>query len=148
MLLVLIERRGQIVSKDELMARVWPDTFVEESNLSQNIYTLRKVLGQTEDGQDFIKTIPKRGYRFVADVRETRLRSRAPIAAASVRQAQCAAYKQGTHYGAADLRERNRSRKRGKSAAVHCPLRPRRNSQQIAPAEPINPTRPASIVAV
>ena len=69
-LLVLVERRGQIVSKEELMELVWPDTFVEEGNLSQNIYTLRKVLGQTNDGQDFIKTIPKRGYRFVSTVSE------------------------------------------------------------------------------
>ncbi len=69
-LLALVERRGQIVSKEELMELVWPDTFVEEGNLSQNIYTLRKALGQTNDGQDFIKTIPKRGYRFVSTVSE------------------------------------------------------------------------------
>jgi len=71
-LLVLVERRGQIVSKDELMELVWPDTYVEEGNLAQNIYTLRKALGQTNDGQDFIKTIPKRGYRFVSHVSEDR----------------------------------------------------------------------------
>lgn len=71
-LMVLVERRGQIVSKDELMELVWPDTFVEEGNLAQNIYTLRKVLGQTNDGQDFIKTVPKRGYRFALDVSEHR----------------------------------------------------------------------------
>ncbi|MBL8189642.1 MAG: winged helix-turn-helix domain-containing protein, partial [Acidobacteria bacterium] len=69
-LLALVERRGQIVSKEELMELVWPDTFVEEGNLAQNIYTLRKVLGQTNDGQDFIKTVPKRGYRFVSTVSE------------------------------------------------------------------------------
>lgn len=71
-LLALVERQGQIVSKDELMELVWPDTFVEEGNLAQNIYTLRKALGQTGDGQDFIKTIPKRGYRFVSSVNEHR----------------------------------------------------------------------------
>ena len=71
-LLALVERRGQIVSKDELMELVWPDTFVEEGNLAQNIYTLRKVLGQTGDGQDFIKTVPKRGYRFASTVSEHR----------------------------------------------------------------------------
>ncbi|MFN0110531.1 MAG: winged helix-turn-helix domain-containing protein [Blastocatellia bacterium] len=71
-LMALVERRGQIVSKDELMELVWPDTFVEEGNLAQNIYTLRKVLGQTSDEQDFIKTIPKRGYRFVSSVNEHR----------------------------------------------------------------------------
>jgi len=69
-LLVLVERSGQIAGKDELMGRVWPDSFVEESNLAQNIYTLRKVLGQTPDGQEYIKTVPRRGYRFGVGVRE------------------------------------------------------------------------------
>jgi DNA-binding winged helix-turn-helix (wHTH) protein len=54
------------VSKEELMAKVWPNTFVEESNLTQNIYTLRKALGQTPDGQGYVVTIPRRGYRFAA----------------------------------------------------------------------------------
>ncbi|HVF87839.1 MAG TPA: winged helix-turn-helix domain-containing protein [Pyrinomonadaceae bacterium] len=69
-LLVLVERSGQIAGKEELMGRVWPDSFVEESNLAQNIYTLRKVLGQTPDGQEYIKTVPRRGYRFGVGVRE------------------------------------------------------------------------------
>ncbi len=69
-LLALVERRGSIVSKEELMAKIWPDTFVEESNLTQNIYTLRKALGQTPDGEGYIVTVPRRGYRFAAGVRE------------------------------------------------------------------------------
>jgi Tol biopolymer transport system component/DNA-binding winged helix-turn-helix (wHTH) protein len=69
-LLALVERRGGLVSKEELMAKVWPDTFVEESNLTQNIYTLRKTLGQTPDGEGYIVTVPRRGYRFAAGVRE------------------------------------------------------------------------------
>ncbi len=69
-LLVLVEGRGRIVSKEELMEKVWPDTFVEESNLAQNIYTLRKVLGQTPAGEGYIVTVPRRGYRFAAAVRE------------------------------------------------------------------------------
>ena len=69
-LLALVEGRGGIVSKEELMAKVWPDTFVEESNLTQNIYTLRKALGQTPDGEGYIMTVPRRGYRFAAGVRE------------------------------------------------------------------------------
>src|SRR6476659_10433877 len=64
-LLLLIESRGDVVEKDELMQRLWPDSFVEEANLTQNIYTLRKALGG-----DYIQTIPRRGYRFVADVKE------------------------------------------------------------------------------
>lgn len=69
-LLLLIERRGEVLTKDELLRQLWPDRFVEESNLSQNIYVLRKTLAQTAGGDQLIKTIPKRGYRFVGDVRE------------------------------------------------------------------------------
>ena len=67
-LLVLIESRGQLVAKDELMKAVWSDSFVEESNLTQTIFMLRKALGQTRD-QGYIVTVPGRGYRFVADVK-------------------------------------------------------------------------------
>jgi DNA-binding winged helix-turn-helix (wHTH) protein len=69
-LLALVERRGQIISKEELMQRVWPDSFVEESNITQNIYTLRKALGQMPDGQGYIRTVPRRGYYFAASVNE------------------------------------------------------------------------------
>ena len=67
-LLLLIQKRGDVIEKDELMQRLWPDSFVEESNLTQNIYTLRKALGG-----DYIETIPRRGYRFVAEVKESGL---------------------------------------------------------------------------
>jgi DNA-binding winged helix-turn-helix (wHTH) protein/TolB-like protein/Tfp pilus assembly protein PilF len=69
-LLALIERRDRLVDKDELMKLVWPDSFVEEANLSQTIFVLRKTLGERPDGQPFIETVPRRGYRFAADVRE------------------------------------------------------------------------------
>ncbi len=62
-LLALIENSSHVLTKKELMQKVWPDSFVEENNLAQNISILRKALGA-----DYIKTIPKRGYRFVADV--------------------------------------------------------------------------------
>ena len=68
-LLALIERRDRVVNKAELMRLVWPDSFVEEANLSQTIFVLRKVLGQGPDGRPFIETVPRRGYRFGADVR-------------------------------------------------------------------------------
>jgi len=72
-LVLLIEGRGRVLRKEELMRALWPHTFVEESNLTQNIYTLRKVLGQDcREGVRYIETIPKRGYRFVADVKELR----------------------------------------------------------------------------
>jgi DNA-binding winged helix-turn-helix (wHTH) protein/Tol biopolymer transport system component len=69
-LLTLVERRGHIVEKADLMRQVWPDTAVEESNLTQNIYTLRRVLSDAEGKCPFIETVPKRGYRFVGTVRE------------------------------------------------------------------------------
>jgi len=67
-LLVLVERAGSIVEKDELLAKVWPGIFVEEGNLSRRVFNLRQVLGDTEDGRSYIETIPTRGYRFVAVV--------------------------------------------------------------------------------
>jgi len=68
LLLVLVERHGRLLEKDELMKAVWPDTVVEEVNLANNISILRKTLSQ--NGREFIETVPKRGYRFVASVRE------------------------------------------------------------------------------
>ena len=68
MLLVLVENRGRIVDKEDLLKQVWPDTFVEEANLSHHIFTLRKALGEGEDEARYIETIPRRGYRFVAPV--------------------------------------------------------------------------------
>src|ERR1043166_6136837 len=67
-LLALVENAGRGMDKDELLRRVWPDTFVEEGSLTRNISVLRKVLGGAEG--EFIETLPKRGYRFVASVKE------------------------------------------------------------------------------
>ncbi len=69
-LLALIENSGRTVEKEELMDRVWADTFVEEGNLNRNISMLRKVLGDDGHEQRFIRTVPKHGYRFTAPVRE------------------------------------------------------------------------------
>ena len=68
-LLTLVENEGRVVSKAELMETIWADAFVEESNLSQNIYTLRRTMGIDEQGRQFIETVPRRGYRFAASVR-------------------------------------------------------------------------------
>jgi TolB-like protein/DNA-binding winged helix-turn-helix (wHTH) protein/tetratricopeptide (TPR) repeat protein len=65
-LLVLVERAGHIVEKEELLEKVWPGVFVEEGNLARHIFNLRQVLGDSPDGRKYIETIPKRGYRFVA----------------------------------------------------------------------------------
>jgi Tol biopolymer transport system component/DNA-binding winged helix-turn-helix (wHTH) protein len=67
-LLVLVKNSGRVVSKDELMQSLWPDTFVEESNLTQNISQLRRALGDGAADAHYIETVPKRGYRFVAGV--------------------------------------------------------------------------------
>ena len=68
-LLLLVENNGHLLLKDEMMKSLWPDSFVEEVNLSQNVSRLRKVLGETP-GEQYIATISGRGYRFIADVRE------------------------------------------------------------------------------
>ena len=67
---VLLQHRSRIVTKDELLALVWPDTIVEEANLAQQIFVLRRVLGDEAERPRFIATLPRRGYRFVADVIE------------------------------------------------------------------------------
>jgi DNA-binding winged helix-turn-helix (wHTH) protein/tetratricopeptide (TPR) repeat protein len=67
-LLYLVENRGKVVEKDDLMHAVWPDTVVEENNLNQNISTLRRVLGESRGENRFIATIPGKGYRFIAPV--------------------------------------------------------------------------------
>ncbi|HJQ69578.1 MAG TPA: tetratricopeptide repeat protein [Blastocatellia bacterium] len=69
-LMVLVENAGRIVAKEDLIKRVWPDVVVRESTLAQNIFTLRKTLGDDSRENRFIETVPKYGYRFVADVRE------------------------------------------------------------------------------
>lgn len=68
-LLVLVENAEKVVSKDDLMKSVWPDTFVEESNLAQHIFVLRKTLGDAVEEKRYIVTVPGRGYRFAETVR-------------------------------------------------------------------------------
>lgn len=67
-LLVLVVNQGRIVTKDEILERVWKDTFVEENSLTRNISVLRKVLGETPNSKKFIETVPRRGYRFIHKV--------------------------------------------------------------------------------
>ena len=70
LLLALVERGGQVLTKDDLMKLVWPDNFVEEGNLSVHIFSLRRALGETPEDHRYIVTVPGRGYSFVAEVRE------------------------------------------------------------------------------
>src|SRR5262245_42527566 len=67
-LLILVENHGHVVEKRELMDRLWPDTFVEESSLTQNISLLRRALTSSDSDRQYIETIPKRGYRFIGEV--------------------------------------------------------------------------------
>lgn len=69
-LVALVERRGHLVEKEELMKLVWAEAFVEEANLARSVHTLRKALGEEHNGHKYIETVPKRGYRFVAEVRQ------------------------------------------------------------------------------
>lgn len=80
-LVVLVEKSGRLIEKEELMQTLWPETFVEEANLTHHISALRKALGEKEDGQQYIQTVPRRGYRFVADVRKSVTEPRAELAA-------------------------------------------------------------------
>lgn len=69
MLVLLVTKAGQLVEKDELLKEVWPDTFVEEANLTQNVFALRRALGDARSGPRYIETVTRRGYRFIAPVR-------------------------------------------------------------------------------
>jgi DNA-binding winged helix-turn-helix (wHTH) protein len=67
-LLAIVERRGEVLSKEELMELVWADSIVEEGNLSQNLYRLRQTLGEGKNGKPLIETLRRRGYRFNGEV--------------------------------------------------------------------------------
>jgi WD40 repeat protein/DNA-binding winged helix-turn-helix (wHTH) protein len=70
-LVLLVENRGRVLEKDELIQALWPDTFVEDGSLSQNVFLLRKLLGDDRNGHSFIRTAPRKGYEFIAAVNET-----------------------------------------------------------------------------
>jgi DNA-binding winged helix-turn-helix (wHTH) protein/TolB-like protein len=72
LLVILVENSGHLIGKEELIERLWPNQIVEEANLSFNISTLRKALGQGPNGELFIETVPKKGFRFVAHLEEHR----------------------------------------------------------------------------
>ena len=70
LLLILLQHAGRAVEKEELIETIWPDTVVEDSNLTQTIHLLRKAIGKYQDSDIFIETLPRFGYRLIADVRE------------------------------------------------------------------------------
>src|SRR5499427_844784 len=69
-LLLLVQNQGSIVTKEKMLKDLWPDVFVEESNVTFNITMLRKALGDTKRSPTYIETVPRRGYRFKTQVRE------------------------------------------------------------------------------
>ena len=75
----LVEERGNLVQKGELMKTIWPDSFVEEGNLTQSISLLRRALGENSGEPQYIETVPRHGYRFVAEVREVQEREVEPV---------------------------------------------------------------------
>src|SRR6185369_794409 len=92
----LVMNAGQLIKRDDLLKEVWPDTFVEESNLSQTIFTLRKALGDDRGEPRYIETVPRRGYRFVAAVRDEEAKKHPaealrPTSSASITQHQVVA---------------------------------------------------------
>src|SRR5437667_9147823 len=85
-LLLLVESSGHVLQKSALMEDLWPDSFVEESNLTQNIFLLRKALGEDQSGHQYIKTVPRIGYRFIAPVRRVLDESDAIVVESRVRE--------------------------------------------------------------
>ena len=79
LLLALVVRHGHVIEKEALLDTVWPETVVEESNLTHHISVLRKVLGESAGERPYIETIPRRGYRFVSDVKESNGANVAPV---------------------------------------------------------------------
>lgn len=83
-LLALLERNNHVLEKADLLKQIWPDTFVEEGVLVQNICTLRKVLKENGDGSSYIETVPRRGYRFGGQVRQSGTDDSVPFITAPV----------------------------------------------------------------
>ena len=96
-LCVLVENAGRLVTKDELLAAVWPDTTVEENNLNHNISVLRRALGEKATGQQYIETVPRMGYRFVAPVETAEREIPAPAASVESRQPASPPRRSGTN---------------------------------------------------
>lgn len=71
LLAALAARPGRLITKEELLKEVWPDSFVEENNLAYHVFALRRALGEMPDSDRYVETVPKRGYRFVAPVKPT-----------------------------------------------------------------------------
>jgi Tol biopolymer transport system component/DNA-binding winged helix-turn-helix (wHTH) protein len=109
-LLALVQQPGHLLEKEVLLKAVWPDSFVEESNLADNVSRLRKALGEGESGQKFIETIPKRGYRFVAEVTKQSGQAVKPMIEESVAPASAGGMQPTTPAASVPARWGNRSK--------------------------------------
>src|SRR3954469_25747293 len=78
-LAALVERAGEVVGKEQLIARAWPQTFVEESNLKIQVSALRRAIGDGQSGNRYVVTVPGRGYNFVAPVRREKPSPASPL---------------------------------------------------------------------
>lgn len=94
-LCVLVLRAGHLVSKEELLTEVWRDSFVEESSIARNVYLLRKALGDEAEGQSYIQTVPRQGYRFVGEVKDVISRNEREQSEASVSHTAVTSYAPG-----------------------------------------------------
>jgi pimeloyl-ACP methyl ester carboxylesterase/DNA-binding winged helix-turn-helix (wHTH) protein len=83
---ILVENAGRLVTKEELLTAIWPDTVVEENNLNHNISVLRKALGENATGQTYIETVPKVGYRFSAPVEAVGAQTRTAVPTSRLQQ--------------------------------------------------------------
>jgi TolB-like protein/DNA-binding winged helix-turn-helix (wHTH) protein len=117
LLLALVKRGGRMAERGELLEELWPGTFVEDNRLSDNVSTLRKFLGDRAKDPLYIETVPKHGYRFVAEVREARGETKAPAAHTGTRSV--AGEEPGPR--PADLAESTAVAARGRRAATRLP---------------------------
>jgi DNA-binding winged helix-turn-helix (wHTH) protein/TolB-like protein len=138
-LLALIERRGKIVSKDELLAAVWPDTVVEESNLFLYLSLLRKTLGTQKDGKPYVETLRRRGYRFNGEVHLVRQEVESELdASAEDRFVQSRAKtiaKSGEIYFVKDWGRKTESRENSAASAAAPALKPIESPSNLMTAE-------------
>src|SRR5688500_1555374 len=123
-LLALIERRGKIVSKDELLEAVWPDTVVEESNLFLYLSLLRKTLRTHKDGSPYVETFRRRGYRFNGEVNLVQAEANDARTVGAFQTEANAITKSGQLYFVKDWDRRTKSEKMSSGSSVIPALKP------------------------
>ncbi|HEY0173323.1 MAG TPA: transcriptional regulator, partial [Pyrinomonadaceae bacterium] len=138
-LLALVRGAGRVMSKEELLKEIWPDTFVGEATLAQNVFTLRRALGEAEGGRPFIETVPRRGYRFAVKVTE---RCEEHVPAANAGRADAHAFAAARTDAAARVGDENPTLIRPQAAAdvTHGDAAPADSDRAPAPASDASTT--------